>query len=62
MTDCYGTLDNSSTELHSILKEYSLNSELAEDEDFRLYLLGYLRENRQLKTKMAEAESNYTIY
>lgn len=59
MGSYYVSLDNSSKELHTILKEYSLNTQLGEDNEFRTYLIEFLVENRQRKSMMLEAESRF---
>ena len=47
MGQCFESLFNSGTQLFEILKEYSMNSELKDDEDFCLFLLEYQREVRK---------------
>ena len=58
MIECYTNLDESNFEMQSILKEYSLKSNLGSEEELRLYLLDSTRQSRQVKAKMIEAQSS----
>ena len=53
MAGCFNHLYLSGTQLFDILKEYSMSSELSEDEDFCLFLMEYQQETRKYKSMMA---------